>query len=156
MIKYNDSSIVLQEVPNEVSLAFSITNCPMRCLYCHSPHLRKDIGTELTVDKLKEELDKCRSPHTGKYTVTCVLFFGGDQHEEELIELLKICKDLGLKTCLYTGKNKITINIQEHLDYVKLGDYREDLGALDSKTTNQRFIRLSDFKDLTYLFWENE
>lgn len=154
MIKYVDSSIVFQEVPGEVSLALSISNCPLRCLYCHSAHLRKDIGTPLTIDVLQSLLDSTRSPHTDEYTITCVLFFGGDQHEE-LPSLLSYCHAQGLKTCLYTGRSEVPSGISNELDYLKVGAYIEELGDLSKPTTNQRLYRLSDNTDLTNLFWSN-
>lgn len=154
-MKYTTCTIVLQEVPGEVSLAFSISNCPLRCLYCHSPQLRTDIGTPLTVDQLQAELDSCRSPHTGMYTVTCVLFFGGDQHEPELLTLLEYCRKQNLRTCLYTGHTDVSNSLKSQLDYLKVGPYVDYLGALDKSTTNQRFYRLSDNADLTHLFWSN-
>ena len=52
MLKYFDKAIVFQEIPDEVSLAINITNCPHRCKNCHSPYLRENIGTELTYEEL--------------------------------------------------------------------------------------------------------
>ena len=37
MLKYAGYDIVFQEIPDEVTLAISLTNCPNRCPGCHSP-----------------------------------------------------------------------------------------------------------------------
>ena len=59
MIKYKPDtvSVVFNEIPDEVTLAIEITNCPGMCEGCHSPWLREDIGEELTPEKLSELID---------------------------------------------------------------------------------------------------
>ena len=47
MLKYYNYDIVFQEVPDEVTLAVNLSNCPNHCPGCHSPHLCKDIGNRL-------------------------------------------------------------------------------------------------------------
>lgn len=43
-------------------------------------------------------------------------------------------------------------------DYIKIGSYKEPLGALSSATTNQRLYKRirSDYEDITYLFWNDK
>ena len=53
MVKYCGHYITAQEVPDEISLVLSITNCPHRCEGCHSPWLQADIGDELTPEILR-------------------------------------------------------------------------------------------------------
>ena len=50
MIKYIPelTDIVLEEIPDKVTLAVEITNCQGSCPGCHSPFLKQDIGEELT------------------------------------------------------------------------------------------------------------
>ena len=55
-MKYADSKVVFSEVPDEITLAISISNCPGTCKGCHSPWLREDIGEPLTVIALYELL----------------------------------------------------------------------------------------------------
>ena len=74
MVKYCGYYITFQEVPNEVSLTFTISNCPYRCEDCHSPWLQKNIGDELTTETIMLLLDKYQG------AVTCVCFMG-DGHE---------------------------------------------------------------------------
>ena len=47
MLKYTEYKLVFLELPEEVSLAFSISSCPNLCRGCHSPELRNDIGTPI-------------------------------------------------------------------------------------------------------------
>ena len=90
--------IVFQEVPDEITLAFNITNCPRRCEGCHSPQLRKDIGMELTIEVVETTLE--RHPHT-----TCIAFMGGDAQQDQIVKLAKKIRSLypKLKLAFYSG-----------------------------------------------------
>lgn len=146
-MKYHDYQIVLQEVPNEVSLCFTITGCKIACKGCHSTHLWNDNnGTLLTDEIYHEILDK----YSGM--ISCVLFMGGEWCKYRLIELLKIAKSRNLKTCLYSGEDGISTEIMDELTFMKLGKWTEELGGLDSITTNQQFIEVESGKLLNHLF----
>jgi len=138
MLYYSYPQVVLQEVPDEISLALSMSGCGLHCKGCHSQETWKStFGEPLTVVELNRLLRKHKH-------ITCVLFYGGEWQPKELIRLLKIVKDRGLNTCLYTGLNyeEVPKEIIGYLDYIKVGRYVEELGGLDSPTTNQRFIDL--------------
>ena len=47
MLKYVDTLVSFQEVPDEISLCINISNCPCHCDGCHSPYLADDIGEYL-------------------------------------------------------------------------------------------------------------
>lgn len=49
-LKYVEAAVTLVEVPEEISLTLSISNCRFRCHGCHSPHLQNDIGRPLLPD----------------------------------------------------------------------------------------------------------
>ena len=135
------------EVPGEVSLVISISGCPFSCKGCHSSYLQdSSVGVELTPDLIKQHINPLH---------TCVCFFGGETFGG-FPSILKWCKEIGLKTALYTGNTKVEKSILLLLDYVKLGPYSERLGGLDKHTTNQKFIRVRDWKDLTHLFQRDE
>ena len=138
MIKYTDAQITFREVPNEVSLSINISNCPYHCKGCHSPHLQKNIGKELTKDVLKKLLDE------NKDKVTCVTFLGDGGDIKGIAELVKFCKMYGYLTCLYTGSNELDeiVDECEVLDFIKIGPYIEEKGGLDSPTTNQKFYEI--------------
>ena len=42
------TSVVMEEIPDMVTLAVDISNCTGLCEGCHSPFLRKDVGVEVT------------------------------------------------------------------------------------------------------------
>ena len=147
--RYSHEQVVWLEVPNEVSLAYQISGCPLRCKGCHSADTWKlGVGQELSSEYLDSRLKQYQG------LITCVLFLGGEWQVEELIARLVQVKQGGLKTCLYTGfeQEELTEDIIPHLDYLKTGRWIAELGGLDSPTTNQRFIQLSTGADLTHLF----
>jgi len=148
-LKYVNYGTVFQEIPNEITLAINISNCPYKCKDCHSNYLWQDIGNYIDND-----IDKLLNKYNGM--ITCVCFMGGDQGMEDLIELLKKIKRKGLKTALYTGADDISVvlSILPYLNFIKIGSYKENLGGLNSKTTNQKFYEVikNNLIDKTYLF----
>ena len=55
----HDFQIVLQEVPGEISLCFSISGCSIQCKGCHSPFSwKKDNGSILTKRYFLKQLKK--------------------------------------------------------------------------------------------------
>lgn len=154
-IKYVDEMICFQEVPNETSLSFSITNCPHHCQGCHSSYLAQDIGIPVE-SVLKDRLDK----YSG--LITCVLFMGGDDEKQidNLIECVKYCRSMGYKTALYSGDTVINPILKNYFDYIKIGPYDQSKGGLDCPSTNQRmYQKLVDangaveWRDITSKFW---
>lgn len=160
-LKYIGHSIVFQEVPNEVTLAISITGCPIHCKDCHSKYLWEDTGRYIR-DDIQELLDKYKD------TITCVCFMGGDRDFdciEELKELCYICRVAGYKTALYTG-NRLSPTLISfglyYLNYIKVGEYNEQKGGLEKPTTNQKMFRITTedniniWEDITSFFWKGE
>ena len=149
MLRYASYDIVFQEIPGEVTLALNLSGCPNRCAGCHSPHLQEDTGDELTENVLSALL--------GVYgnSVTCVCFMGGDSSPDEVLKLAKFARRFHKKTAWYSGNSKIYENAQQHFDYIKLGRYIEELGGLNSPTTNQRFYRIDNktMIDMTKRFY---
>ncbi|ANW96653.1 ribonucleoside-triphosphate reductase activating protein [Wenyingzhuangia fucanilytica] len=144
---YYRFQIAFQEVPNEISLCFSICGCPLRCKGCHSPFLfKKENGEFLTNIMYQQILEKYKN------YATCVLFMGGEWEEVELIKKLKIAKKMDYKTCLYTGLKKVDQKIEQELTWLKTGEWISDLGGLDKSTTNQIFTEVKTNKNLNYLF----
>ncbi|MCI9360663.1 MAG: anaerobic ribonucleoside-triphosphate reductase activating protein [Hungatella sp.] len=145
-LKYASYSIVMKEVPNEISLAINISGCPYRCKGCHSQYLWEYTGAYLT-----NNLEMLLNMYDG--LITCVCFMGGDQNESELLECLKIVKQRKLKTCLYTGKdfiNNFRYDVINNLDFIKTGKYIEELGGLNCSTTNQRMYDLNNNKEIFF------
>lgn len=132
-MRYTDMTIVLQEIPGEISLALTITGCPLRCEGCHSRHTwNKRKGELLTSEVFASLLDK----YDGM--ITCVVFFGGEWYEEELIALLQIAKSRNVKTALYTGLDDVSQQLKDNLTFLKVGPYQNQNGGLADPATNQR------------------
>lgn len=152
MLRYSSYDIVLQEIPNEVSLSFTITGCGLRCIGCHSEYLWDKNNGEVLTDELFVSLIK-------KYEgmISCVLFMGGEWHLEELLNKIKFVNEIGLKTALYTGLNdrqieRKTPQLLTELNYLKTGRWSERLGGLNQPTTNQKLRNLKTGEILNHLF----
>ena len=142
------TSVVLEEIPDRVSLAVEISNCRGNCPGCHSPFLKKDIGRELTpavIDALVRD----------NFGVNCFLFLGEGRDPEALLDLADHVRSLGLQAAVYSGREVVEPNFWTHFDYIKLGPYREECGPLNQPTTNQRLYRVRDGRpeDITDRFW---
>ena len=161
MLKYYNTMVVFEEIPDEITLAINITNCPCHCEGCHSKFLWDDIGTELTED----ELEKLIKANDG---ITCVCFMGGDASPQEICNLAEKIKNKynNLKIGWYSGKDEFYKEINfKFFDYVKIGHYSEKYGPLNKVTTNQKLFKLEHkiinkiveeiiFNDITHLFWK--
>ena len=52
-MKYLYYQVYTKEIPDEISLGFSITGCPIHCPECHSPHTwDANLGTKLDQQEL--------------------------------------------------------------------------------------------------------
>ena len=154
MLKYYNAMVVFEEIPDEITLAINITNCPCHCVGCHSKFLWEDVGTELTFEELERLI---------KDGITCICFMGGDANVNEINELAKkilISKRYGnLKVGWYSGRDEISKDFDIlNFDYIKIGHYDEKLGGLDKKTTNQHLYKIETNKetliDITNKFWK--
>ena len=142
------TSVVLEEIPDHVSLAVDISNCRGNCIGCHSPFLKKDIGRELTpavIDALVAD----------NFGVNCFLFLGEGRDPEALLDLADYVRSKGLLAAVYSGREEVEDIFWNHFDYIKLGPYQEAFGPLNNPSTNQRLFALLDgrWKDITYRFW---
>ncbi len=145
-LKYSGYTIVMQEVPNEISLAINISDCPYKCKGCHSMYLWDYIG-----DYLIDDIDNLLNKYNN--LISCVCFMGGDQNQDELLYCLQKAKKKKLKTCLYTGNddiNSISNEIIKNLDYIKIGRYIEKFGGLNCKTTNQEMFDLNNNEEIFF------
>ena len=144
-MKYFTQGIVFSEIPDEITLELGISNCPFRCEGCHSPFLQKDIGTELTLEILKELIEDNNG-------ISCILFSGGSPNEVE-----KVCYYVrtfypNIKTAWYTGIETIPTDL--NLDYF---DYIKVVGGLRNPNTNQKLYKKDkdgNWENITYKFWK--
>lgn len=146
-MRYSETKIVFQEIPDEISLAFLITGCQLRCVGCHSVESwNQNLGQRLDREKLIELLNK------GRGWITCVLFMGGEWYESDLLNHLETCLALGFKTALYSGREEISPQLKERLHFLKTGRFIQSRGGLDSPSTNQILIDVKTGENLNYKF----
>lgn len=159
MLKYVDTKVVFAEIPDEITLAIDISNCPCHCEGCHSPYLADDIGEPLDLQHLTDLIDSNRG-------ISCVCIMGGDANPSEVDDIAQDIKEYypELKIAWYSGRQELSKDINlENFDYVKLGPYIKDKGPLNSPTTNQRFYKIIHTSvpsallvDQTHLFWKKD
>lgn len=165
MIKYvpRMTSVVLEEIPDKLTLAVDISNCQGTCIGCHSPFLRDNVGEELTpgiIDALLAD----------NFGVNCFLFLGEGNGHAALMRLARHLRTAHpeLEIALYSGRETVEDDIWEIFDYVKVGPYIPKFGPLNHRSTNQRLYRLlrpgedapavlekegRRFADITSRFW---
>ena len=153
-MKFYNYDIVFQEIPDETTLAFNISNCPCFCKGCHSPFLAEDVGTLLTEETMIPILQKYVNG------LTCVAFMGGDAEVTMVNQLAKWLKmNYNLKTAWYSGRENISELFEpQYFDYVKIGPYKPECGPLNQPTTNQVLYKIRHngnecfYEDITSLF----
>ena len=150
MIKYvpEMTSVVMEEIPDRVTLAVDISNCRGECVGCHSPFLREDIGEPLT----KEVIGALVKDNFG---VDCFLFLGEGRDPETLVSLAAYVRSQGLAAALYSGRTELEPFIWDAFDYVKTGPFIPERGPLNDPDTNQRLYRRmeGEWVDITSRFW---
>ena len=152
MIKHvpEDLSVVFSEIPDEITLAFNISNCLNNCIGCHSPYLKENVGEELT----PERVDYYIAKNTG---ITCVCFMGEGNDKEALLDVASHIKATypTLKLAIYSGRQEVESSYYDVFDYIKVGPYIEKFGPLNSRTTNQILYKKygDGWANITYRFW---
>ena len=153
MLKYVNTGIVFQEIPDEVTLARNISNCPCHCPGCHSHYLWEDIGLPLDASAIDTFVNKFGS------NITCIAFMGGDGDPKGVNILAQYIHEEHpeFKVAWYSGRLRIPSFITKtDFDYIKVGPFIRHLGPLNQPTTNQRLYRQDShggFEDITARFW---
>jgi anaerobic ribonucleoside-triphosphate reductase activating protein len=154
MLKYVNTDVVFQEIPDEVTLAINLSNCPCRCPGCHSQYLWDDIGLPLDTDAIDDFVRKFGAD------ITCIAFMGGDGDPKGVNMLAQYIHEEHpqFKVAWYSGRLRIPREVnKQDFDYIKVGPYIRHLGPLKSPTTNQRLYRQDEdgsFEDITSRFWK--
>ena len=154
MLKFVNTGIVFQEIPDEVTLAINISNCPCRCPGCHSQYLWQNIGEPLTPIAISSMIERFGN------SITRICLMGGDAEPSSINMLARYIHKMhkGYKVAWYSGRQLIPSTIRKSdFDYIKLGPYIEHLGCLKERTTNQRLYKHivgEDFIDITETFWK--
>ena len=148
MIKYVPelTDIVLEEIPDKVTLAVEISNCRGSCPGCHTPFLQQDLGEELTpavVDALI----------ASNFGVNCFLLLGEGKDKDALLRIAEHLRKAhpGIERAVYSGRTEVEPEIYAAFDYVKVGPYIAERGPLNKPTTNQRLYHHGE--DITARFW---
>ncbi|MCK8622577.1 anaerobic ribonucleoside-triphosphate reductase activating protein [Prevotella sp. E13-27] len=156
MLKYVNTGIVFQEIPDEVTLAINISNCPCRCPGCHSHYLWEDIGLPLDTDAIDDFINSYGRD------ITCIAFMGGDGDPKGVNLLAQYIHEehQQFKVAWYSGRLRIPAGINKNdFDFIKIGPYIRHLGPLNKSTTNQRLYQQKpdgSFEDITYKFWRKQ
>ena len=143
----------LQEIAGEITLIIPLAGCSHRCVNCHSPHFQDKNGGEILVTTIFDDI-----LHKYENKASCVCFFGGEWQSESLCCLSDIARMRGFRVALYSGFDfeELPEGLADCFDYIKCGEYREELGGLDSRTTNQRMLRRGadgSWTNITEEYW---
>lgn len=148
MLKYvpGMTNVVLEEIPDRVTLAVEISNCQGNCKGCHSPWLKNDVGEPLTFQTIARLIDD-------NFGVNCFLLLGEGRDHRALLDIASFIKTNfpSLECGLYSGRCEVEQDLFDAFDYVKVGPYIEEFGPLNKETTNQRLYHHG--VDITYRFW---
>lgn len=145
MINIFDIGITWKEAPMSSSgsltvfVGFPNKSCRFHCDGCSwGKDGEKPIGEPLSLEKFRDILNKKR-----KYT-DFVCFLGDGGCGENLIEYLRIVKEYGMKTLLYTGGkvDDYSKEVLKALDWIKTG--RWEGKSLEDVNTNQKIFKLAD------------
>lgn len=148
MIKYvpRMTNVVLEEIPDRVTLAVEISNCQGNCIGCHSPFLKDDIGDELTEDVVDALI-------ADNFGINCFLLLGEGRDKEAVRRIALHLKNAypSLERAIYSGRASVEDELFELFDYVKVGPYIEEFGPLNKSGTNQKLFYHR--VEITSRFW---
>lgn len=156
--------ITLSEIPGKTALIVEFANCQQRCPGCHSQYLWCP-GEDLSLSEVLTYIDCSLNED-----VNCILLMGGTTNGIPLEDLKKlvesIYKRFAIPTAIYSGLPEEETKMDEMatwfgLDYLKTGDYREELGGIECPRSNQKFYK-KDFRHTlkdnvlkVEFFWED-
>ena len=165
--------IAVLEVPNEISIAFTLLGCPHQCKNCHSKDYWQSslmtrnttLGIHFSAENVKNILNN-RAFKDHEHA-TCLLFLGGDWEMSFFLDTIKVLRhtyhtssaikqyNFAWYTSLHLTDLQVYPELFDYFDFIKTGPYIEDKGPLNKKGTNQQFWS-RQFLDTTYLFRNEE
>jgi len=145
-VYYPIYSVVLAEVPGEISIGFQVRGCGLKCPGCSYRSLERFGYHDLSLSEFETILE------ANSGLATAVVFMGGDWCQD-FVPMLQRARIRGFKTCLYSGLTDLDMidqRLLERLDFVKTGRW---LGIpISDPNSNQRFYSLPDRQDLSVAF----
>lgn len=154
-----NKGVTLQEIPGHISVFFELGNCKRKCRGCHSHQLSIPLAKVHWTDV--EEMAHYTAKEKSR-GATAIVLMGGTTNGVDLEVLRKAIDRLSevLPVGIYSGAavNSTATKFLKtlpSLTWIKAGEYREELGGLNSMTTNQRFykrISEDEWSDITAVF----
>ena len=145
---FSIGGITLSEIPGKTALVVEFANCQQLCPGCHSKHLWCP-GEDLSLSEVLTYIDCSLNED-----VNCILLMGGTTNGITLSDLKKLVESIyrrfSISTAIYSGLPEEETKMDEMatwygLDYLKTGDYREELGGIECPRSNQKFYK-KDFR----------
>jgi len=141
------TGVTLTELPDKISLFIEMGQCYNNCKGCHSDHLRCGVADKTSLQSIVYTV------HNEIYKgANAVIIMGGTNNggitETTLVALLKSVKETCCCVGLYSGLDKLEDHKMyiPYLDYLKIGSYKEDIGGLATKGTNQILYKITEGK----------
>lgn len=125
MLKYYDYAVTFAEFPDCITLAVNISNCPGYCDGCSEPWLLKDIGEELT----NEKIDELIKDHPG---ISVFGLMGGDSDHDDVVRIANYVHEKHhLKVGMYSGREYMSTKLLNCLDLYKIGRFIMPKGPIE-------------------------
>ena len=142
LVPVYDTGITLTEVPDKVAFFIEFGDCTQHCKGCHSQHLWNPKTPKMTLSALEELAEEAVAKGAN-----AIVLMGGTTNNIDIFRLIDIINKLAkiAPVCLYSGSDDDYLHgliiRNSELTWIKTGSYKEELGGLSSKTSNQKFYR---------------
>ena len=125
MLKVYDVAVTMSEFPDEITLCVNISNCPGYCDGCSEPWLLKDIGEELT----NEKIDELIKDHPG---ISVFGLMGGDSDHDDIVRIANyVHEKYNIKVGMYSGREYMSTKLLNCLDLYKIGRFIMPKGPIE-------------------------
>lgn len=141
------------EYQGKISLVIFMAKCPLRCPYCHNSELLEN-GEESSLSEISKII------HDSVDYIDAVVVSGGEPlvHSEDVIEILKYAKSLGLKTKVDTSGcyPKRLDEVLKYTDYIAIDikvpfdKYKDIIGA-DVGNNVEKSMKIANNANNTFL-----
>lgn len=157
-MRYYSSECPVLSATDGISYEISVAGCHFHCKNCQNPDLQDfSAGSELNEELLSNLINDIQKY---RLKIDNIDIIGGeplDQPHDEFVKFLSVLKDKfsELNIWIYTGYeiNQVSNDILELVDYIKCGQYIEELKSDDGfkseygptlVTSNQYIVKCKD------------